>query len=152
MHLYCLSLGKQLSPEETSYAPVCINKPTHQAYFTRQNSPPKHRWGDQTVGFPTRRPKRLCFIVVESQNIFTAVLQPSSIWWVFHGLHSYKKWFWVRVTVFSPATYKVPGTHLENGWKWRIKFIPRRECWRRLIRNQVDLKLFGAHHPPEQTP
>lgn len=62
MHLYCLSLGKQLSPEERSYAQVCTNKPTHQACFTRQKSTPKHRWGDQTVGFPAREkaPFRCC--------------------------------------------------------------------------------------------
>lgn len=58
MHLPCLSLGKQLSPEETSYAQVCTNKPTHQACFTRQKSTPKRRWGDQTVGFSTRRPEK----------------------------------------------------------------------------------------------
>lgn len=115
MHLYCLSLGKQLSLEETSYSQICTNSPPHQAYFMRQKSPPKHRCRDQTVDFPTRRQKRLCFTVVESQNVFTTVLQPSSIWLVFHGLHSYKKWFWVRAHSFFTS-------NLESAWhafgKW----------------------------------
>lgn len=109
MHLYCLSLGKQLSPEETSYAQICINKPTHQAYFMRQKSPPKCRCDDQAVDFPTQRPKRLCFIVVESQNVFTTVLQPSSIWLMFHALHLYKKWVWVRVHSFFTS-------NLQSAW------------------------------------
>lgn len=143
MHLYCLSLGKHLSPEEISYAEVCINKPTHQAYFMRQKSPPKCRWGDQTVDFPIRRPKRPCFIVVQSQSVFTTVLQISSIWLVFHGLHSYKKWFWVRVHSFFTSNLQSAwhafGRHMEveevhrshegsvGGGLSEIKWIS--SCW-----------------------
>lgn len=152
MHLYCLSLGKQLSPEETSYAQICINKPTHQAYFMRQKSPPKCRCGDQTVDFPTQRPKRLCFIVVEGQNVFTTVLQPSSIWCSMVCIHT-KGGFGSGFTVFPPATYKVPGMHLGNGWRWRIKFIASMKG----MLEENHCKSGGsqavvAHHQPEQTP
>lgn len=154
MHLYCLSLGKQLSPEETSYAPVCINKPTHQAYFTRQNSPPKHRWGDQTVGFPTRRPKRLCFIVVESQNIFTAVFQPSAI------IHLVGvPWFAFIQKVVLGQGHSFFTSNLQSAWhafgermEVEDKVHPTKGVLEEAHQKSGGSQAVGAHHPPEQTP
>lgn len=110
LHLYCLSLGKELSPEETSYALVCVNKPTHQAYFTRPKSTPKLRWGDHTVDYPTWRLEKATFRHCGKPGC----LQPSPIWFVFHDLHSHRKCFWVRVTVFPQVTYKVPSMNLDK--------------------------------------
>lgn len=108
-------------------------------------STPKHRWGSQTVNFPPQKLGNTTFHCLESHDIFTMDLQLSPVWLVFHGLHSHRKWFWVRVTVFSTSNYEVHGMHLDNASKWRIRFIPPwRKHWRKITRAQVDLKLLES--------
>lgn len=151
MHLYCLSLGKQLSPKQTSYAQICINKPTHQAYFMRQKFPPKCRCGDQTS---LHRDQKGCASLLwkaRMSSLQSFSHHPSG-WCSMVCIHT-KSGFGSGLRVFSPATYKVPGMHLENGWRWRIKFIaPTKGVLEEDHHKSGGSQAVVAHHQPEQTP
>lgn len=143
-HAFVLSKSGQTALTRGNELCSSLHKQTHTPSLVHQTK--VHFWtqvGRSDFRLSYRDQERLRFIAVESQDIFTTVLQLSLIWLVFHGLHSHRKWVWVRVTVFPQATYKAPGMHLDDTWSWRKRFIPPwRECWRRIIRDQVDLKLL----------
>lgn len=152
MHLYCLSLGKQLSPEETSCAQVCINKPTHRVYCTRRKSTPKHRCGNQTVNFPTWRREEAMFHCYGKPGYL--LNGPSTITHLI-GV----SWFaFAQKVVFSQG-HSFPASNLQSGWNAFEQRVELEDKVHPSIKGVLEKdhqkssgsQADGAHHWHEQT-
>lgn len=139
MYLYCLSLGKQLSPEETSCALICINKPTHQACSSTQKSTPKCRWGDLVAGFPALGLEKPCCISVESQDVVLP-LDVSEFTFTQKLLLCQGRWFSASNL---QSTYHAYGQwmEVEDEIHSFVKGVLEKGCWRSAGSQSV-----GAHN------